>query len=96
MHQIKSEKTFADKPERPVKSLLDEIIEETTLQMDAKAKEAQKAQQGRLFGVGALDAQQQYYPVTSPCPATFGAAQAPISYPVTYPCPATFGAVKAA
>lgn len=91
MNQPKSEKTFA---ELPVKSLLDEIIEETTLQMDAKAKAAQK---GCLFGVGALDAQQQAYPVTTPCPATFGAAKPPITYyPVTYPCPATFGAVKAA
>lgn len=81
MNQIDSEKAFADKPEI-VKSLLDEIIEETTLQMAEKEKAAQKAT--------------QYYPVTSPCPATFGAARPPISYPVTYPCPATFGALKAA
>lgn len=33
-----------------------------------------KARQGCLFGVGALDAAQQAYPVTYPCPATFGAA----------------------
>jgi septal ring factor EnvC (AmiA/AmiB activator) len=95
MNQIKSEKAFADKPEI-VKSLLDEIIEETTLQMAEKAKAAEKARQGGLFGVGALDAEQQAYPVTSPCPATFGAAQPQISYPVTYPCPATFGALQAA
>jgi len=36
-----------------------------------------KARQGCLFGVGALDAQQQAYPVTYPCPATFGAAVSP-------------------
>lgn len=96
MNQTKSEKIFVEKPELPVKSLLDEIIEETTLQMDAKAKQAQKTQQGCLFGVGALDAEQQAYPVTSPCPPTFGVAQSPIAYPVTYPCPATFGAIKAA
>ena len=40
-----------------------------------------KARQGCLFGVGALDAQQQAYPVTYPCPATFGAA-APATTPV--------------
>lgn len=39
-----------------------------------------KARQGCLFGVGALDAQQQAYPVTYPCPATFGAA-APTTTP---------------
>lgn len=33
-----------------------------------------KARQGCLFGVGALDAQQQAFPVSYPCPATFGAA----------------------
>jgi hypothetical protein len=36
-----------------------------------------KARQGCLFGVGALDAQQQAYPVSYPCPATFGAANQP-------------------
>jgi hypothetical protein len=35
-----------------------------------------KVRQGCLFGVGALDAQQQAYPVTYPCPSTFGAAPA--------------------
>lgn len=91
MNQIESEKPFAEKRELAGKSLLGEIIEETTLQMAAKAK---KERQGGLFGVG--DAEKQAYPVTSPCPATFGAPQAPTSYPVTYPCPATFGAAKAA
>jgi len=32
-----------------------------------------KVRQGCLFGVGALDAAQQAYPVSYPCPATFGA-----------------------
>ena len=32
-----------------------------------------KVRQGCLFGVGALDAQQQAYPVSYPCPSTFGA-----------------------
>jgi len=41
-----------------------------------------KARQGCLFGVGALDAQQQAYPVSYPCPATFGAAMSPTSSPV--------------
>lgn len=41
-----------------------------------------KARQGCLFGVGALDAQQQAYPVSFPCPATFGAALAATSVPV--------------
>jgi hypothetical protein len=36
-----------------------------------------KARQGCLFGVGALDAQQQAYPVSYPCPSTFGAAMQP-------------------
>jgi len=36
-----------------------------------------KSRQGCLFGVGALDAQQQAYPVSYPCPATFGAAVQP-------------------
>ena len=40
-----------------------------------------KARQGCLFGVGALDAQQQAYPVTYPCPSTFGAAQSPTTSP---------------
>jgi len=40
-----------------------------------------KARQGCLFGVGALDAQQQAYPVTYPCPATFGAAMQPATTP---------------
>jgi hypothetical protein len=40
-----------------------------------------KARQGCLFGVGALDAQQQAYPVTYPCPATFGAAMSPATSP---------------
>jgi hypothetical protein len=31
--------------------------------------------------VGALDAQQQAYPVTYPCPSTFGAAQSPMTSP---------------
>lgn len=96
MNQPKSEKPFADKPEL-VKSLLDEIIEETTLQMEAKAK---ASKQGGVFGVGALDTKEAW-PVTSPCPSTFGAAPSPttspiVYYPVTYPCPATFGAAKAA
>ncbi|HXX92354.1 MAG TPA: hypothetical protein VEN81_01895 [Planctomycetota bacterium] len=38
-----------------------------------------KARQGCLFGVGALDAQQQAYPVSYPCPSTFGAASQPQS-----------------
>jgi len=33
-----------------------------------------KARQGCLFGVGALDSAQQAYPVSYPCPSTFGAA----------------------
>jgi hypothetical protein len=41
-----------------------------------------KARQGCLFGVGALDAQQQAYPVSYPCPSTFGAAMSPTSSPV--------------
>lgn len=41
-----------------------------------------KARQGCLFGVGALDAQQQAYPVTYPCPSTFGAAMSPSTSPV--------------
>jgi len=44
-----------------------------------------KARQGCLFGVGALDAQQQAYPVTYPCPATFGAAMAPATSPAGLP-----------
>jgi hypothetical protein len=36
-----------------------------------------KSRQGCLFGVGALDAQQTAYPVTYPCPATFGASVQP-------------------
>jgi hypothetical protein len=42
-----------------------------------------KARQGCLFGVGALDAQAQAYPVTFPCPATFGAAPQPSTVPAT-------------
>lgn len=38
-----------------------------------------KARQGCLFGVGALDAAQQAYPVTYPCASTFGAAMSPSS-----------------
>jgi hypothetical protein len=41
-----------------------------------------KARQGCLFGVGALDAQQQAYPVSFPCPPSFGAALAPATVPV--------------
>jgi len=40
-----------------------------------------KARQGCLFGVGALDAQQQAYPVTYPCNATFGATVQPAVSP---------------
>lgn len=48
-----------------------------------------KARQGCLFGVGALDAQQQAYPVTYPCPATFGAALQPaVSPAIPVPGPA--------
>lgn len=36
-----------------------------------------KARQGCLFGVGALDAQQQAYPVSYPCAASFGAPTMP-------------------
>lgn len=41
-----------------------------------------KARQGCLFGVGALDAQNQAYPVTFPCASTFGAAMSPSTSPV--------------
>jgi hypothetical protein len=44
-----------------------------------------KARQGCLFSVGALDAQQQAYPVTYPCPATFGAAVQPATTPAAAP-----------
>jgi hypothetical protein len=40
-----------------------------------------KARQGCLFGVGALDAQQQAYPVTYPCPPHFGASMQPATSP---------------
>jgi len=50
-----------------------------------------KARQGCLFGVGALDAQQQAYPVTYPCPSTFGAAQAPTTSPAVAPTGVSFG-----
>jgi hypothetical protein len=41
-----------------------------------------KARQGCLFSVGALDAQQQAYPVTYPCGPTFGAAGQSTTAPV--------------
>ena len=41
-----------------------------------------KARQGCLFGVGALDAQNQAYPVTFPCASTFGAAMSPSTSPI--------------
>jgi hypothetical protein len=49
-----------------------------------------KARQGCLFGVGALDAQQQAYPVTYPCPATFGAAT-PATVPAVPAASVSFG-----
>lgn len=50
-----------------------------------------KARQGCLFGVGALDAQQQAYPVTYPCPATFGAAVQPAVTPAVPAATVSFG-----
>lgn len=40
-----------------------------------------KAKQHCLFGVEALGPQQQAYPVTTPCPAGFGAAVVPTNLP---------------
>jgi hypothetical protein len=50
-----------------------------------------KARQGCLFGVGALDAQQQAYPVTYPCPSTFGAAVSPTTTPAVPATSVSFG-----
>lgn len=50
-----------------------------------------KARQGCLFGVGALDAAQQAYPVTYPCPATFGAAVTPATSPAVPAASVSFG-----
>lgn len=50
-----------------------------------------KARQGCLFGVGALDAQQQAYPVTYPCPATFGASMAPATSPALPAASVSYG-----
>jgi len=50
-----------------------------------------KARQGCLFGVGALDAQQQAYPVTYPCPSTFGAAQSPTTSPAVPATSVSYG-----
>jgi hypothetical protein len=44
-----------------------------------------KARQGCLFGVGALDAQQQAYPVTYPCPASFGVPSQAMTSPAMAP-----------
>lgn len=50
-----------------------------------------KARQGCLFGVGALDAQQQAYPVTYPCPSTFGAAVQPHTTPAVPAASVSYG-----
>lgn len=50
-----------------------------------------KARQGCLFGVGALDAQQQAYPVTYPCPSTFGAAVQPSTSPAVPATTVSYG-----
>ena len=50
-----------------------------------------KARQGCLFGVGALDAQQQAYPVTYPCPSTFGASGAPTTTPAVPAASVSYG-----
>lgn len=50
-----------------------------------------KARQGCLFGVGALDAQQQAYPVTYPCPSTFGAAMNPTTSPAVPATSVSYG-----
>ena len=50
-----------------------------------------KARQGCLFSVGALDAQQQAYPVSYPCPATFGAAGQPTTAPGVPAASVSFG-----
>lgn len=50
-----------------------------------------KARQGCLFGVGALDAQAQAYPVTYPCPSTFGAAVTPAVTPAIPAASVSFG-----
>lgn len=50
-----------------------------------------KARQGCLFSVGALDAQQQAYPVTYPCPATFGAAGQAQTSPAVPAASVSFG-----
>lgn len=50
-----------------------------------------KARQGCLFGVGALDAQQQAYPVTYPCNATFGAAVVPTTTPAIPAASVSYG-----
>jgi hypothetical protein len=50
-----------------------------------------KARQGCLFGVGALDAQQQAYPVTYPCPPSFGAAMQPAVSPAVPAASVSFG-----
>jgi hypothetical protein len=50
-----------------------------------------KARQGCLFGVGALDAQQQAYPVTYPCPATFGAVVQPSTTPAVPAATVSYG-----
>ncbi len=50
-----------------------------------------KARQGCLFGVGALDAQQQAYPVTYPCPSTFGAAMSPTTSPAVAATSVSYG-----
>ena len=50
-----------------------------------------KARQGCLFGVGALDAQQQAYPVTYPCNSTFGAAVVPSTHPAVPATSVSYG-----
>lgn len=50
-----------------------------------------KARQGCLFGVGALDAQQQAYPVTYPCPSTFGAAVSATTSPAVPATTVSYG-----
>jgi hypothetical protein len=50
-----------------------------------------KARQGCLFGVGALDAQQQAYPVTYPCNSTFGAAVVPSTSPAVPAASVSYG-----
>lgn len=50
-----------------------------------------KARQGCLFGVGALDAQQQAYPVTYPCPSTFGSSAQPMTTPALPAASVSYG-----